>query len=174
MARAYIALGGNLGDVRRTMNAAIADLCARTDARLIARSSDYRTPPWGDLDQPSFVNACMCIETSLAPRTLLNQMHAVERAFGRDRERERRWGPRTIDLDLIAYDDVVSDTLDLILPHPRLFDRAFVLVPLAEIAPHLVIAGQSVDEAARTIDASGIEKLPDLASDRDAEPHKES
>ncbi len=174
MPRAYIALGGNLGDVRRTLNDAVTELCTRVNTRLLARSSDYRTPPWGELDQPPFVNGCICIETNLAPHALLAELHIVERLFGRDRAHERRWGPRTLDLDLIAYDDVAIDTADLILPHPRLFERAFVLLPLAEIAPHLVIAGRSVNEAARAIDASGIEKLPGCVSDHDADPHKRS
>lgn len=136
MPRAYIALGGNLGDVRRTLNDAIADLRVRIQARMIARSSDYRTPPWGDLDQPPFVNACMCVDTDLAPQTLLAQMHAVERAFGRDRTRERRWGPRTLDLDLLDYHGLVSAPGQrLRLPHPGIAERIFVLKPLAEIAP---------------------------------------
>jgi len=84
----------------------------------------------------------------------------VERAFGRDRERERRWGPRTLDLDLLAYDDLVLHSPDLTLPHPRMFERAFVLVPLAEIAPDRVIAAIHVTDALKRIDASGIEKLP--------------
>ena len=102
--------------------------------RLTARSSDYRTPPWGVKDQPPFVNLSIAVETSLPPRALLARAQAVERALGRERAKERRWGPRTIDIDLLAYDDIVLNEPDLTLPHPRLFERAFVLVPLAEIA----------------------------------------
>jgi 2-amino-4-hydroxy-6-hydroxymethyldihydropteridine diphosphokinase len=128
--------------------------------RLVARSSDYSTPPWGVEDQPRFVNLCIAVETNLAPHALLARTQAVERAFGRDRANERRWGPRTLDIDLLAYDDVVLDTAALTLPHPRLFERAFVLAPLAEIAAARVIAGRRVRDALATVDSSGIEKLP--------------
>ena len=159
-AKALIALGGNVGDVRSTFNRAVPMLCDGDAVRLLARSSDYRTPPWGFADQPPFTNAVIAIATSLSPRDLLARALSVERAFGRDRERERRWGPRTLDLDLLAYDDLVLHSRDLTLPHPRLFERAFVLVPLAEISPDRVIAGIRVRDALKRIDASGIEKLP--------------
>ena len=128
--------------------------------RLLARSSDYRTPPWGLADQPAFVNLAIAIETGLPPRALLARAQAVERALGRDRAKERRWGPRPLDIDLIAYDDLVLAEGDLVLPHPRLFERAFVLVPLVEIAPERMIAGRRVRDALAQLDASGIEKLP--------------
>ena len=113
-----------------------------TQAALLARSSDYATPPWGDEQQARFINACIEIETSLDPHALLFTLHKIEKKFGRDRAHETRWGPRTLDLDLIAYDDVAIDKPELTLPHPRLFERAFVLVPLAEIAPDRLIAGR--------------------------------
>ena len=117
-------------------------------AALLARSSDYATPPWGEEDQPRFINACIEIETGLDPHALLFTLHKIEQKFGRDRAKEQRWGPRTLDLDLIAYDDVTLDKPELTLPHPRLFERAFVLVPLAEIAPDRVIAGSRVKRRA--------------------------
>jgi 2-amino-4-hydroxy-6-hydroxymethyldihydropteridine diphosphokinase len=160
MAEALIALGGNVGDVRATLVRAIELLCQDGAVTLRARSSDYRTPPWGDEDQPAFVNACIMAATALPARALLERAHAVERALGRNRERERRWGPRTMDIDIIAYDDLVLNEPDLILPHPRLFERAFVLVPLAEIAPDRLIAGVRVRDALAHVDASGIERLP--------------
>ena len=160
MAEALLALGGNLGDVRATLDRAVAALCDGPAVRLLARSSDYRTPPWGLADQPAFVNLAIAIETSLPPRALLARAQAVERALGRDRAEERRWGPRPVDIDLIAYDDLVLAESDLVLPHPRLFERAFVLVPLVEIAPERVIAGRRVRDALAQLDASGIEKLP--------------
>ena len=159
-AKALIALGGNVGDVRKTFNRAVAMLCDGDEVQLVARSSDYRTPPWGFADQPPFINAVIAVATSLSPRDLLARALKIERAFGRDRERERRWGPRTLDLDLLAYDDLVLHSPDLTLPHPRMFERAFVLVPLAEIAPDRVIAAIHVTDALKRIDASGIEKLP--------------
>ncbi len=160
MAEAFVALGGNVGDVRSTFRRAIALLCDGTAVRLTARSSDYRTPPWGVTDQPPFVNAVIGMTTSLSPHELLARAEQCERALGRDRTHERRWGPRSIDIDLLAYDDLVLNDPHLILPHPRLFERAFVLVPLAEIAPERVIAGVRVRDALQRVDASGIEKLP--------------
>ena len=159
MAEAFIALGGNVGDVRATFDAAIAMLCDGPDVRLLARSSDYRTPPWGVTNQPPFINAVIAVSTTLAPHALLTRTQACERAFGRDRAHEQRWGPRTIDLDILAYDDLVLNDATLTLPHPHLFERAFVLVPLAEIAPDRVIAGVSVREALARVDTNGIEKL---------------
>jgi len=160
MAEALLALGGNLGDVRATLARAIAMLCERSDIRLLARSSDYLTPPWGVEDQPPFVNLCVAVDTTLTPQTLLARAQAVERAFGRDRAHERRWGPRTLDIDILAYDDLVLNEPDLTLPHPRLNERAFVLLPLAEIAPARIIAGVRVDDALVRLDITGIKKLP--------------
>jgi len=163
MADALIALGGNVGDVRATFNKAIANICGMAQAVLLARSSDYATPPWGDEQQAPFINACIEIETSLDPHALLFTLHKIENKCGRDRGNERRWGPRTLDLDLIAYDDVSILKPELTLPHPRLFERAFVLVPLAEIAPDRVIAGQSVSSALAKLSTIGIEQLPNLS-----------
>jgi len=160
MAEALLALGGNVGDVRETLARAIAMLCERSDIRLLARSSDYATPPWGVADQPPFVNLCVAVETALTPQTLLERAQAVERACGRDRAGERRWGPRSLDIDILAYDDLALSTPDLVLPHPRLFERAFVLVPLAEIAPERTIAGVRVRDALARLDPAGITKLP--------------
>jgi 2-amino-4-hydroxy-6-hydroxymethyldihydropteridine diphosphokinase len=160
MAQALVALGGNLGDVRAMLDRAVAALCDGVDVRLTARSADYRTPPWGVADQPPFVNLCIAVETGLIPRDLLARAQAVERALGLDRTTKRRWGPRPIDIDLIAYDDIVMNTPDLTLPHPHLFERAFVLVPLAEIAPDRLITGRRVRDALAALDQAGIEKLP--------------
>jgi 2-amino-4-hydroxy-6-hydroxymethyldihydropteridine diphosphokinase len=162
MANVLIALGGNVGDVRATFGKAIANICGMTQAVLIARSSDYTTPPWGDEQQEPFINACIEIETTLDPHALLFTLHKIEKKFGRDRAQERRWGPRTLDLDLIAYDDARLDKSELTLPHPRLFERAFVLVPLAEIVPDRPIAGQTPRQALARLSTDGIERLPDL------------
>jgi 2-amino-4-hydroxy-6-hydroxymethyldihydropteridine diphosphokinase len=160
MAEALLALGGNLGAVRATLDRAVAMLCDGNAVRLIARSSDYRTPPWGVTQQPPFVNLCLAAATELSPRTLLARALAVERALGRDRSHEQRWGPRAVDIDLLAYDDVTMNEDGLILPHPRLFERAFVLVPLAEIGPDRRIAGVRVRDALARLDTAGIERLP--------------
>jgi 2-amino-4-hydroxy-6-hydroxymethyldihydropteridine diphosphokinase len=159
MVEALIGLGGNTGEVRDTLDQAIELLCGSAQTRLLARSSEYRTPPWGDADQPPFINACIAVETTLSPDDLLAHAQAVERALGRVRAAERRWGPRPIDIDLLTYDDLTLRTSQLELPHPRLFARAFVLVPLAEIAPEHVIAGVRVHDALAQVDISGIERL---------------
>lgn len=163
MASALIALGGNVGDVRATFARAIPALCGNARAQLLARSSDYATPPWGDEEQPPFINACIEIETLLDPHALLHALHEIERECGRDRASERRWGPRPLDIDLLAYDDLAINERGLILPHPRLFERAFVLVPLSEIAPDRRIRGRTAAEALKTVAANGIEKLPPQA-----------
>ena len=154
-----MALGGNVGDVRATLDRAVAQLCDGTDVRLVARSSDYRTPPWGVMDQPPFVNLCIAVATTLSPHALFARTQGIERALGRDRAHEQRWGPRPIDIDLLAYDDLMLATPELTLPHPRLFERAFVLVPLAEIVPDRLIAGIRARDALAKLDRTGIERL---------------
>jgi 2-amino-4-hydroxy-6-hydroxymethyldihydropteridine diphosphokinase len=159
MPEALVAFGGNLGDVRETLDRAVTAFCDGKEARLLARSSDYRTPPWGVEDQPPFINLAIAIETDLTPHALLARAQSVEQALGRERATERRWGPRPVDIDLIAYDDLALTTPDLTLPHPRLFERAFVLAPLAEIVPKRVIGGIKVRDALARVDSTGIEKL---------------
>jgi len=164
VAEALLALGGNLGDVRATFDRAIAMLCEDARARLLARSSDYATPPWGVTEQPPFVNLCIAIETELEPAALLARAQAIEQALGRRRTAEPRWGPRPIDIDILAYDDLTVDAPGLTLPHPRLFERAFVLVPLAEIAPERLISGRRVRDALAKLDTTGIHRLPPRAA----------
>jgi 2-amino-4-hydroxy-6-hydroxymethyldihydropteridine diphosphokinase len=164
MADVLIALGGNVGDVRTTFRKAIANICGMAQAVLLARSSDYVTPPWGEENQARFVNACIEIETSLDPHALLFTLHKIEKQFGRDRAKEQRWGPRPLDLDILAYDDVSLQKPELTLPHPRLFERAFVLVPLAEIVPDRLIGGRSVRAALAQLSTEGIEQLPAIPS----------
>jgi len=159
MAEALVGLGGNIGDVRTTLDRAVAAFCDGTDVKLGAQSSDYATPPWGVVDQPPFVNRCIAVETRLTPRALLERALTVERSLGRDRSGEQRWGPRAIDIDVLTYDDVALEEPGLTLPHPRLLERAFVLVPLAEIVPDRVIAGVRVRDAVTRVDARGIERL---------------
>jgi 2-amino-4-hydroxy-6-hydroxymethyldihydropteridine diphosphokinase len=159
MVDVLVGLGGNIGDVRTTLDRAVAAFCDGSDVLLRAQSSDYATPPWGVVDQPPFVNRCIAVDTLLTPRALLDRALTVERTLGRDRTREQRWGPRAIDIDLLAYDDVAIEEPGLTLPHPRLFERAFVLVPLAEIVPDRVIAGVRVRDAVARVDTGGIERL---------------
>ena len=160
MADALVGLGGNIGDARASLDEAVRRFCDGTEVRLVARSSDYRTPPWGVLDQPDFVNLCLRVATELSPRALLSRALSVEAGLGRDRAVEKRWGPRVVDIDLLAYDDLAIDEPGLILPHPRLAERAFVLVPLMEIAPDWRIGGQTVRALAAQVDAAGVERLP--------------
>jgi len=137
MNTAYVALGANLGNPRATVLAAFAALANLPESRVARCSSLYRTAPVGILSQPDFVNAVALLETTLAPEALLDALLDIEARFGRVR-RERN-GPRTLDLDLLLYDDIELDLPRLTLPHPRLHLRAFVLLPLAEVAPDLAI-----------------------------------
>ena len=136
---AYVALGANLGDARATVNAAIEALDHLPQTRLLRASSLYRTAPW-EASGPDFINAVAAIETALGAHELLRALQALELQAGR--ERPYRNAPRTLDLDLLLYGDAVIDTPDLSVPHPRLRERAFVLLPLAEIAPALVSADE--------------------------------
>jgi 2-amino-4-hydroxy-6-hydroxymethyldihydropteridine diphosphokinase len=160
MAKAFLGLGGNVGDSRATLDRAVALLNDGRSIKLLARSSDYQTPPWGVENQAPFVNLCVAIETTLTPRQLLQRIHEVERALGRDRPAETHWGPRTCDIDILAYDDVRLNEPDLTLPHPRMFERGFVLIPLAEIAPDATIGGRRVQDALKVADTKGIVRLP--------------
>jgi 2-amino-4-hydroxy-6-hydroxymethyldihydropteridine diphosphokinase len=162
MAKVLLGFGGNVGDVRANLNEAVALFADGKDVRLLSQSSHYRTPPWGVLSQPLFINLAIEVETELSPRALLEHAMRIESAFDRDRFREKRWGPRTVDVDLLAYDNLVVDEPGLTLPHPRMFERAFVLVPLNEIVPGRVIAGRSIREALAGLDDRGIERLPPL------------
>lgn len=159
LAQAYLALGGNVGNSRAILDRAVDLLCDGIEIRLKARSSEYRTPPWGFKYQSPFINLCIAVETELTPRELLARAQGVELQLGRDRAHEKRWGPRTADIDIIAYGDLTVDELGLTLPHPRLFERAFVLLPLSEIAPDRVIGGRTVREALDHVDTAGIERL---------------
>lgn len=160
MPQALIGLGGNVGPVRDTLDRAVAAFCDGEAVRLLARSADYETPPWGVTDQPAFVNLCLKVETDLPPRALLARALAVEAGLGRDRAAGPRWGPRPVDIDILAYEGLALDEPDLHLPHPRMETRAFVLVPLAEIAPEWRIGGATVADLAARIDAAGVRRLP--------------
>jgi len=139
MHRAFIALGANLEDPAAQVRAALADLTGSGDIALVAASSLYRTAPIG-ADGPDYINAVAAVDTPLPPAGLLSRLFAVEAHFGRTRS--YRNAPRTLDLDLLLYDDQMLDGPELTLPHPRLHLRAFVLVPLAEIAPDLALPGR--------------------------------
>jgi 2-amino-4-hydroxy-6-hydroxymethyldihydropteridine diphosphokinase len=156
-ARAFIGLGGNIGDPRATMAAALAMLDGDPEISVAQVSSLYKTPPWGITDQPDFFNAAAALSTTLAPRDLLARCLDTEKSL--HRVRDRRWGPRSVDLDVLAYGDLTLNEPGLELPHPRMMDRAFVLVPLMEIEPGLTISGVRLDERLREIDREGIERI---------------
>ena len=139
---AIIAMGSNIGDKAGHIDAAVAAFTADGLVRVVARSANYRTAPWGVIDQDWFVNACMTVTTDLPVRALLERCQSVERQIGR--ERTIKWGPRIIDLDILTYRDLVLEDLDLVLPHPHMTKRAFVLRPLLDVAPHLIIGGYTV------------------------------
>jgi 2-amino-4-hydroxy-6-hydroxymethyldihydropteridine diphosphokinase len=138
--RAYVALGSNLGNPMQTVEEAIDAMAALRGSLLKAISSLYRTAPVGLKHQPDFINAVVALDTRLSPRELLDELFAVEARFGR--ERSVKNAPRTLDLDLLLYGDTIMDDPALTLPHPRMHERAFVLAPLTEIAPALVIPGR--------------------------------
>jgi dihydropteroate synthase len=154
-ARIVLALGGNVGDKAKSLRSALRAVAGEEGIELTAVSRFYRTAPWGKTDQDWFVNACALARTRLKPEALLERVKRLEVELGR--EPTERWGPRVIDIDLIAYGDVALKTERLTLPHPELFNRAFVLVPLAEIAPDLVIAGVRVGDAATRMGAEAAE-----------------
>jgi len=137
---AYVALGANLGDAEGSLRAVMRELSALPGLRLLKSSSLYRTAPVGLKNQPDFINAAVVLETELDSHILLQALFDIEQRFGRQRRMPN--APRTLDLDLLIYGDVISDVSSLSLPHPRMHERAFVLAPLAEIAPGLSIPGK--------------------------------
>lgn len=147
-ARVFVGLGSNLDDPRGQVLRALRELEAIARTRVVRRSSLYRSEPWGIAGQPAYVNAAAELATGLDPHALLSHLFAIERAHGRRRD-GTRWGPRTLDLDLLAYGDVRIDEPGLVLPHPHLHERVFALMPLAEIDPGLAIAGIGPLRAAR-------------------------
>lgn len=152
--RATLGLGGNIGDPKAAMAEALRLLDGREDCRVLAVSKLYSTPPWGKTDQADFFNCCALIETVLAPEELLSTCLSIEKLM--KRERLERWGPRTIDIDVLTYDAVEQDTQPLQLPHPRMTERAFVLMPLADIAADLTIKGKPVSSWLALADIAGI------------------
>jgi 2-amino-4-hydroxy-6-hydroxymethyldihydropteridine diphosphokinase len=160
--RAFLGLGGNLGDPVKSMGAALRVIGDDPETGIVAVSSVYRTPPWGKTDQPDFLNCAAEVSTGRGPRELLDLCLAAEQSL--KRVRQERWGPRIVDLDVLVYGDVAVHEPGLAIPHPRMLERAFVMVPLAEIAPDLVLSAKTAAEWAQDLDRSGIAKL-DLPTD---------
>lgn len=155
MAEVHLALGSNLGD-RAANLAAARDALAQGAVAIARASSVYETAPWGPGPQGPYLNQVLCGTTRLAPRDLLARLLDIERALGRDRAQAERFGPRVIDLDILLYDDLALDEPALQIPHPRMLERAFVLVPLAEIAPDLAVGGVRIADALARLDRSGV------------------
>ncbi|MBL8574279.1 MAG: 2-amino-4-hydroxy-6-hydroxymethyldihydropteridine diphosphokinase [Hyphomicrobiaceae bacterium] len=157
MPRVWLGFGGNLGHVGATIDAAI-DKLAGGGLRLLARSADYETPPWGKTDQPNFVNAVARFDTALDPHAVLALALRTEAELGR--QRREKWGPRVIDIDILVYEGIDLDEPNLSLPHPYIRDRAFVLVPLAEIDPDMIIAGEPLAHLIQHLDITALNRLP--------------
>jgi 2-amino-4-hydroxy-6-hydroxymethyldihydropteridine diphosphokinase len=154
---AVLGLGGNIGDPRTAMAAAVDLLRAHESIELAAVSGLYATPPWGKTDQPEFLNAAIRIETTLEPLALLDEILAVERRLGR--ERTERWGPRTVDIDILLFGNRAIEEPGLRIPHPRLPERAFALAPLVEVLPDAFFAGRTAAEWLSLSDTSGMTRL---------------
>lgn len=155
----YIVLGTNLGDRFANLRAAIESM--PPEVAVLAESQIYETPPWGYEDQPAFLNMVVKAETDLEPESLLKYLKQLEAELGR--EQNFRWGPRLIDLDILFYDDLVIDTPPLVIPHPRLHERAFVLVPLMEVAPDLIhpIFHRRISDFLAELETKGISRFSD-------------
>jgi 2-amino-4-hydroxy-6-hydroxymethyldihydropteridine diphosphokinase len=154
---AYVALGSNIGDRRAHLAAAFGALAGLPRTRLLARSALYETAPVGPTGQDPYLNAAAALETTLTPHILLDALLEIERSRGR--VRRERWGPRTLDLDLLLHGKATLHDSRLTLPHPAMLGRAFVLAPLCELAPRLVLAGRSLAEHLSVLDRAGVRRL---------------
>lgn len=156
--RSAIALGSNLGDSLRIVQDALKILAEAPGVTLQAQSNWYQTAPVGP-PQPDYINGCALLEVQLTPQELLETLQNIEAQFGR--LRQERWGPRTLDLDFLLFDDLILETPTLQLPHPRMTERAFVLVPLAEIAPDWIepVSGKAIAQLVQGVDCSGVRRL---------------
>lgn len=157
---AFLGLGSNLGDRAALLRAALAELDASDGVTVTAASPIYETPPWGPVPQGPYLNACLAVETTLSPRALLDHALAIEKRHGR--ERTLRWGPRRIDIDLLLHGQGSVHETGLVLPHPHMTQRAFVLVPLAEIAAGMIVDGRTVADWLAGLDSSEIRPRLDL------------
>ncbi len=164
MTIAVLGLGGNIGDPRRQMAAAIENLAAVPAISITAVSALYETPPWGKTDQPAFLNAAVLIATGLPARALLEAILLVEQQLGR--HRNERWGPRSLDIDILLFGDESINEPGLHIPHPRLHERAFALAPLADVRPDARFGGSSAAEWLARADRSGVKRIAEPGWER--------
>ncbi|MGM4981277.1 MULTISPECIES: 2-amino-4-hydroxy-6-hydroxymethyldihydropteridine diphosphokinase [Rhizobium] len=153
--RATLGLGGNLDNPKHAMALALRTLDSRADCQVVSVSRLYRTPPWGKTDQSFFYNSCAAVDTTLAPEALLEVCLGIERDM--KRVRIERWGPRTIDIDILTYGELERAEPLLSIPHPRMTERGFVLMPLADFAADLTVKGRAIKDWLREVDVEGIE-----------------
>jgi 2-amino-4-hydroxy-6-hydroxymethyldihydropteridine diphosphokinase len=168
---AVLGLGANLGERAARMRDALSLLAAHPAIRLRAVSPLYETAPWGVTDQPAFLNAAALVSTTLSPRALLAAILSVEAGLGRDRR--EKWGPRTIDIDILTYGDGAVAEPDLVIPHPRLHERAFALVPLLDVAPRAIVNGRPAADWLAALDRTGIVRVADADWWREPRPFGE-
>ncbi len=157
MVKGYLGLGSNIGDTKKNLDIAVDLLKSSKDINVTKQSSYYETEPVGYVEQAWFLNIALEIETSLEPKELLTFCQRIEDVL--KRKRTVRWGPRTIDVDILLYENYTSHEEVLTVPHPRMTERAFVMIPLYEIAPNLVIEGKSIDEIIKSLKGEEIRKL---------------
>lgn len=156
MTISYLSIGSNIGDREDYLKKAIEMISRISKTRLIKSSSFYQTPAWGLTEQQDFLNACLEISTELSPYDLLKNLQRIEMDL--HRERLVRWGPRTIDIDILTFGDIICEDVNLVIPHPLISKRAFVLVPLLELNPDLIIGNKSIKEMIEVIDVSDIKE----------------
>lgn len=154
---AILGLGSNVGEKQRNILRAVEGIRTLKSTQVVAVSRMFQTPPWGKTDQDWFVNACASVRTRLSPHDLLDACLGIERAMGR--ERREKWGPRVIDIDVLVYGDVEINDERLVVPHPLLTQRAFVLAPMADVAGDLVVNGKTVAQWLAAAPGDGIEVI---------------
>jgi len=158
MADVFLSLGSNIGDRAANLSEAVRRLGAEPGIKVVALSALYRTKPVGPVAQDDFVNGAVRVETTLEPEDLMRRCLAIEAGMGRDRANSLRWGPRLIDIDIILYGNLTLKTEMVEVPHPRFAERAFVLVPLAELAPDHRVGDRTLAQLADAVDRAGVER----------------
>ena len=156
MVKAFLSLGSNMGDRLEYLSKAIDKIAQIQGCNILNKSSIYETEPWGYENQEAFLNLCISIETSLSPYELLESLQKIELEL--DRVRKIHWGPRTIDIDILLFDDIICEDDKLTIPHPRMRERAFVLIPLYDIEKNLIIDGIKLEDLINKIDTRGIKE----------------